>query len=241
MVKIFSLNIRRLLPVVIVILILVGIFISVFMSVIMNRDTKVQTEEKEGEYSIVINLYNRTLTLYLDNEKRKTYPVAIGAPDTKTPVGEWAIISKSKRWGGGFGSRWLGLNVPWGIYGIHGTNKPGSIGRAASHGCIRMYNSHVEELYDIVPRKTRVKVVGERKPIDVNKKLFSGRTGLEVIQLQENLRASGFDPGFLDGRYGDTTEEAIKELQAQFSLKSDGGADWNILYLLRLPGNEYYN
>ena len=46
-------------------------------------------------------------------------------------------------WGGGFGTRWLGLNVPWGIYGIHGTNQPWSIGTQASAGCIRMFNRHV--------------------------------------------------------------------------------------------------
>jgi lipoprotein-anchoring transpeptidase ErfK/SrfK len=44
------------------------------------------------------------------------------------------------------------------MYRIHGTNEPGTIGRAVSSGCIRMVNAHVEELYRLVPVGTRVVV-----------------------------------------------------------------------------------
>ena len=191
--------------------------------------------ENESKYSIVVNTYSRQLVLYKDGEIYKTFPIAVGKATTKSPVGEWAIISKSKNWGGGFGSRWLGLNVPWGIYGIHGTNKPGSIGRAASHGCIRMHNNHVEELYDIVPTKTRVKIIGTRLPISVNYELKPGQTGLAVMQLQDNLKKFDYEPSYMDARYGPSTEKAVKELEAQYALKVDGVADWNVLYLLDLP------
>ncbi|MFW6022747.1 MAG: L,D-transpeptidase family protein [Halanaerobiaceae bacterium] len=192
----------------------------------------------QGEISITINTYDRTLTLYSDGEPFKTYPVAIGKPTTKSPIGEWAIIGKSKDWGGGFGTRWLGLNVPWGIYGIHGTNKPWSIGRAASHGCFRMFNRDVEELFEWVPVKTRVKVIGKRLPVNVNRPLKSGQVGLSVMQLQDNLELFGFSSGYKDARYGSTTETAVQELEAQFELNVDGQADWNVLYLLDLPGEE---
>jgi lipoprotein-anchoring transpeptidase ErfK/SrfK len=43
------------------------------------------------------------------------------------------------------GSRWMGLSLKG--YGIHGTNEPGSIGKAASHGCIRMGKADLEELF----------------------------------------------------------------------------------------------
>jgi len=46
------------------------------------------------------------------------------------------------------GTRWIGLNQAG--FGIHGTNAPGSIGRAASHGCIRMRNRDAEELFEMV-------------------------------------------------------------------------------------------
>lgn len=192
-------------------------------------------KELEGELRIEINTYSKQLVLYKDGEIYKSYPVAVGKSTTKSPVGEWAIITKSKNWGGGFGSRWLGLNVPWGIYGIHGTNKPGSIGRAASHGCIRMHNQHVEELYELIPRKTRVKIIGQRKSIDVNHELTPGQTGLAVMQLQDNLKKYGFEPSYMDARYGPSTVKAVQKLETQFGLKCDGRADWNVIYLIDLP------
>jgi len=53
----------------------------------------------------------------------KSFPVAVGTFDTPTPIGLFTITEKSS-WGEGFGARWMRLSVPWGIYGIHGTNKP---------------------------------------------------------------------------------------------------------------------
>ena len=47
----------------------------------------------------------------------------------------------------------MGLNNPG--YGIHGTNNPSSIGTAASLGCIRMHNHHVEELFPLVSISTQ--------------------------------------------------------------------------------------
>ena len=60
------------------------------------------------------------------------------------------------------GTRWLGLSKKG--YGIHGTNAPGSIGRNASHGCIRMRNRDVEELFELVAVGDMVELVGERTP-----------------------------------------------------------------------------
>jgi lipoprotein-anchoring transpeptidase ErfK/SrfK len=46
------------------------------------------------------------------------------------------------------------------LYRIHGTNEPGSIGRAVSSGCIRLLNQDVHDLYERVPVGTLVKVYG---------------------------------------------------------------------------------
>jgi hypothetical protein len=56
----------------------------------------------------------------------------------------------------------MGLSVKG--YGIHGTNNPGSIGHNASHGCIRMKNHDVEELFQMVAVGDRVELHGERTP-----------------------------------------------------------------------------
>jgi len=47
-------------------------------------------------------------------------------------------------------------------YGIHGTNAPRSIGKAASHGCIRMRIQDVEELFSLVSVGDEVDLIGER-------------------------------------------------------------------------------
>jgi hypothetical protein len=54
----------------------------------------------------------------------------------------------------------MGLSIPG--YGIHGTNVPGSIGKAASHGCIRMAKKDLEELYPMVEVGDTVELIGER-------------------------------------------------------------------------------
>ena len=90
----------------------------------------------------------------------KSYPVAVGKPSTPTPLGDWTIIQKAMNPGGRFGARWMRLSVPWGGYGIHGTNNPSSIGKAVSHGCVRMYNKDVIEIYPLTPLGTPVQIVG---------------------------------------------------------------------------------
>jgi hypothetical protein len=47
-------------------------------------------------------------------------------------------------------------------YGIHGTNEPRSIGKAASHGCIRMAKADLEELFTLVDVGDEVEIRGER-------------------------------------------------------------------------------
>ena len=48
-------------------------------------------------------------------------------------------------------------------YGIHGTNDDSSIGRQATAGCVRMHNSDVIELYDMVTKGTAVEIVDSRE------------------------------------------------------------------------------
>ena len=92
------------------------------------------------------------------NRPFRKYPVAIGKQGTPSPIGEWKIIDKDYDWGGAFGVRWMGLNTPWGNYGIHGTNNPWSIGSPVSAGCIRMFNEDVLQIFEWVSVGTRVKI-----------------------------------------------------------------------------------
>lgn len=192
------------------------------------------TEAPQGALSIVIDVNSRTLTLYSDGQPYKTYPVAVGTSETPSPVGEWLIVHKDSGWGDGFGTRWLGLNVPWGIYGIHGTNKPWSIGTRASHGCIRMFNRDVEELYRWVPLRTPVRIVGPAPKLRFNRVLQPGATGADVVQVQLRLKELGFDLGYADGRFGAQTEAAVRELQRFYGLPEDGRVYEDVYYVLGL-------
>lgn len=194
------------------------------------------TPPPPGEVRIVIDTEKFTLTVYSDGEPYKTYPVAVGRPSfhTLTPVGQWVVVHKGLNWGGGFGTRWIGLNVPWGIYGIHGTNKPYSIGTRASAGCIRMFNRDVEELYRWVKIGTPVEIVGEKPAVRITRPLGRGASGREVVEFQLRLQERGFDPGRADGRYGPATEGAVRAFQQAYGLPVTGRAELDVLFLLGL-------
>ncbi|MBS3872364.1 MAG: L,D-transpeptidase family protein [Firmicutes bacterium] len=193
-----------------------------------------KANEPLKEVSLVIDIAKRNLTILNNGQPWRTYPVAVGMAATPTPVGEWAIIQKDRDWGGGFGTRWLRINVPWGIYGIHGTNKPSSIGAAASAGCIRLQNRDIEEIYRLVRVGTRVHIVGPLAKTRVTSPQSMGQSGQDVQQLQLALRERGFAPGFLDGRFGEATRAAVAHLQRHYGLTVNGRADDNVLILLGL-------
>lgn len=107
-------------------------------------------------------------------------------------------------------------NVPWGTYGIHGTNKPHSIGSNASAGCIRMNNKDVEDLYKYVKHNTPVAIVnGLFGPFGYGLRTISpGDIGSDVVEVQARLRALGYyQVEHLDGKYGPNMERALYEFQ----------------------------
>ncbi|MDQ7794666.1 MAG: L,D-transpeptidase family protein [bacterium] len=190
-----------------------------------------------GQPLIVIDADRRQLTLFVDGEPLHVYPCAVGKPSTPSPVGEWKIVSKSYNWGGGFGSRWLGLNVPWGIYGIHGTNKNWSIGRNVSGGCIRMLNRDVEELFRLVQVGTPVKMVGPWPSVRPREVFPARGSGRDVVLFQLKLKETGFSPDWADGRLGPRTERAVCEVQAFYGLAVDGRGTRSVQALIGLlPG-----
>ncbi len=171
---------------------------------------------------IVVDTNKLRLDYYQNGVLVKSFVVAIGTGKTPSPVGEWKVIHKGGSWGGGFGARWIGINVPWGIYGIHGTNKPGSIGSRSSHGCIRMFNSQVIELYKMVKVGTPVFILGNLPRVKIRSELHLKNTGRDVLRVQFAMRQAGFDPGFADARYGETMERAVKRMQFHYGLAPTG-------------------
>jgi hypothetical protein len=178
---------------------------------------------KETAVIYIDPLRNR-LSLVVDGVLYKNYPVALGKLKTPTPVGEWKIVNKYENWGSGFGTRWMGLNVPWGIYGIHGTSEPSSIGLDASHGCIRMYNGHVEELFRLISLGTPVHILGHAlgEPGMEPRSLAAGDSGADVMLIQSRLRSAGYYDGVCNGKFGVATQSAVKRFERDRGLPVDG-------------------
>lgn len=107
--------------------------------------------------SITVNVEKKILTLYRDGQVVKTYPVATGKPETPTPLGNFRVIDKLVEPGGPYGPRWMGFSEK--RFGIHGTNNPASIGKAASNGCVRMHTKDIIELFNMVPVGTAIRIV----------------------------------------------------------------------------------
>lgn len=190
----------------------------------------------EGQVSILIDTKQRKLWVLSDGEPYKQYPVAVGKYDTPTPIGDFKVLRRARNWGTGFGTRWIGLTVPWGVYGIHGTNKPYAIGGYASHGCVRMNNRSVEEVYPWVKPGTRVVITGN--PFKYKSAQFGlmrrGSRGGDVMEVQLRLQRLGFYTGPIDGIWGGGMERAVVEFRHSKGLRRDNAVDDEVYRLLGL-------
>ena len=138
---------------------------------------EITTDELADKYPkiIVVNKASTSVTLYERLKPVKTYQVAVGAAGYPTPSGRFAIQNKqvdpvwnvpNREWAGDLAGRSIPpgpqnpLKARWmGIYngaGFHGTADVGSIGSAASHGCVRMQIPDIIDLYDRVEVGTPV-------------------------------------------------------------------------------------
>jgi lipoprotein-anchoring transpeptidase ErfK/SrfK len=129
--------------------------------------------QSEPERRIVVSIPDRKLALIEDGRVVKVYPVAVGKKVSASPTGDFKIINRVKNptyYHSGtiippgkdnpVGTRWIGLSLKG--YGIHGTNEPRSIGKAASHGCIRMAKADLEQLFNLVGVGDAVEIAGAR-------------------------------------------------------------------------------
>jgi lipoprotein-anchoring transpeptidase ErfK/SrfK len=147
------------------------------------RTLKPRITAREVGPAVVIRRGSRRLFLYRGSTPGpmrvvRTFPVAVGQPAYPTPLGSFHIRTKTRNpwwyppnrdWAAGaspippgpgnpLGTRWMGLSI--GGVGIHGTYNSGSVGTAASHGCIRMHIRSAEWLFERVRIGTPVFIVG---------------------------------------------------------------------------------
>lgn len=177
-------------------------------------EDSISASANKNPYSIFVDVETSVLTVFKDGEIYKEYDCAGGKLSTPSPVGTWTIISKDV-WGEGFGGRWMGFNVPWGKFGIHGTIYKGVIGWNSSHGCIRMNNWDVAELYKYIPHGTKVTIVDGVYGVFGRgfRNIKPGMYGADVMEIQKRLRELGYFSGYANGLYEDTLKTAVHKYQ----------------------------
>ncbi len=137
--------------------------------------TPAPTFQRKVETRIQLDLSDRRLSLYADDELVGSYTVAVGKPGWETPTGDYSVMHMAidpiweNPWTGEL--IYPGPTNPMGravivfhtvgddMIAFHGTPDEGLLGQAVSHGCVRMRNEDILVMYDIVRRGTRVSVV----------------------------------------------------------------------------------
>lgn len=122
-----------------------------------------------------VSLSQRRVTAFKGSIKHKTYPIAVGRQGWETPTGTFKVKQKFAKpaWKNPFtgdvikagdpenplGQYWIGFwtnGKDWS--GFHGTPNRPSVGQAVSHGCLRMYNEDIKELFTLISTETIVTI-----------------------------------------------------------------------------------
>ncbi|MEW6307915.1 MAG: L,D-transpeptidase family protein [Bacillota bacterium] len=149
---------------------------------------------------VVLNIPAFRADLYQAGALTKSFTVSIGRLQHQTPVGEFTIVAKAANpwWqpvGGGpavppgpdnaLGDYWMALS--FGRYGLHGTNRPDTIGGMASGGCIRFTNADASEVFRSVTLGSSVRIVYE--PFEFR----PGPDGRTMMHLYPDIYQKGLD------------------------------------------------
>lgn len=112
-----------------------------------------------------IDISNQTMTVSEDGSVLYSWSVSTARKGYRTPRGSFRPVRMHRMW---YSRKYDNSPMPnsiffYGGYAIHGTNAVKSLGRPASHGCIRLHPSNAKTLYDLVkahgPRNTRIILV----------------------------------------------------------------------------------
>jgi lipoprotein-anchoring transpeptidase ErfK/SrfK len=171
-----------------------------FVAVLIAAASEMAAESAPSR-RLIVNIPARKIALVEDGKVVKVYPVAVGKKTTPSPTGVFHIAShvanptfahSGKVVAPGprnpVGTRWMSLGYKG--YGLHGTNEPGSIGRAASHGCIRMRNHDVEELFELVRVGDEVDIVANPTPEEARLFNEAAPDKIPAAHLQARVNAT---------------------------------------------------
>lgn len=186
-----------------------------------------------GRKGLVINLPEMRLYDFNAPGGTAVLAIAIGDEVDPTPIGEfrvgekridpvWTVPESIRMERPGLparvppgpenplGDRWMTLGAT--SYGIHGTNNRWSIGRMATHGCVRLYEDAARDLYDRTPRNTPVAIVYQSVKI--------GRRGDRIyLEAHPDIYGRNPDPAaaalarlFALGLYGSVDPDRVRQI-----------------------------
>ena len=168
-------------------------------------------EAGQQDRVVLVSLIDRKLAVIDNGVVIATFQVAVGAKVSPSPTGEFTIVSRVANptyyhhgtviptgKDNPVGTRWVGLSLKG--YGIHGTNAPKSIGRAASHGCIRLRNRDMEQLFTMLRVGDVVQIRGERDQQVA--RVFGGQADQVVVASAQSVAQSGAQQETTQGTVG---------------------------------------
>lgn len=167
---------------------------------------------------IVMNLAEMRMYAYMKpGQPPKTFPIGIGREGLLTPSGTTSVVRKKD------GPTWRptarmrkenpelpavveqgpdnpmgthALYLGWPEYAIHGTDKPYSIGRRSSSGCIRMYPENITQVFEMVPIGTPVTVVNQAVKLGwIGNKLYL--EAHPTMEQADKMEIDGGLPGYV--------------------------------------------
>ena len=117
-----------------------------------------------ADVQVRIDKRSQTMNVWVNGEHRHSWPVSTGRGGYSTPGGTYRPQHLAPRH---YSSKYNNAPMHNAIffnrgYAIHATTEVRNLGRAASHGCVRLHPSHARELYGLVQaygaRNTRISV-----------------------------------------------------------------------------------
>ena len=184
---------------------------------------------------VVINIPEmRLYRFFKDHEMVKTYPIGIGREGANTPIGEASVSDRIKQpsWtvpvsaqeehgrkvvppgpDNPLGNYWVGLSVRH--IGIHGTNFPWGVGRRVSHGCIRLYPEHIEQLYRETRPGTRVEIIYEPVKVGMRGNIIFLEVHPDVYERMDDMEAHAWSLLQEMGLNGAVDPEAVSRVVAE--------------------------
>ena len=172
---------------------------------VFSANTTSAEETPKVEKRVAINSASRIMAFYENGVKVAEYPIGLGKVSTPTPVGYFKILTKeiNPPWidpqdpeyivssgpDNPLGYRWMQIH---GNYGIHGTNRPDSIGGYVSNGCVRMREEDVEKIFDAVEVGTPVditynRVVVEKIAHTIKYSICATKLSIYIVKQSKNL------------------------------------------------------